>query len=170
MYYNFIERVIWVATYKLSCFVMVIMYLLFVDIDQSHIWHRTALFICFMFLPQELLIIFCWYWLTWIASTQLMFRLDSWEAASLDSEQKEGAPCSTSRPRCDWFDGWMWTSRCNNMSISVLHCLALSHHCVRSEPTASLLCVQAICSQKKQDSKKKRSMCFLSLSTCPSTE
>lgn len=60
-------------------------------------------------------------------------RLDSCEAAIVDSNRAQGTPGSTSRPRCDCHDGWMWSSHCSNMSILVGHCLALSHRCVCSK-------------------------------------
>lgn len=61
-------------------------------------------------------------------------------------------------------DGWA-PAVCNNMSISVAHCLALSHDCVCSQSTASLLCVLPSCSQKeKKDSRReKRGACVSSL-------
>lgn len=73
------------------------------------------------------------------------------------------APGSISQPRFDWCDGWMWPSHCNNTSISVLHCLALSRRCV--------LCALAFCSQQKTRFIKREEHVFpLSLSTCPSSE
>lgn len=54
-------------------------------------------------------------------------------AAIVDSNRAQGTPGSTSRPRCDCHDGWMWSSHRSNMSILVAHCLALSHRCVCSK-------------------------------------
>lgn len=66
--------------------------------------------------------------------------------------------------RCD---GLKRTSHCNNMSILVPYCLALSHHCVCSKSTGSLLCVRY-----PLLTKEKGGMCFpsLSRSMCPSTD
>lgn len=51
----------------------------------------------------------------------------------MDSNRAQGTPGSTSRPRCDCHDGWMWSSHYSNMSILVGHCLALSHRCACSK-------------------------------------
>ena len=148
-YCNFMLRVSWVATSRWSSCVRAIRCSLFVNrLTKAILVKEQLSFILCFFFPQDMFIIFCRYSL----NTGMMFRLDSWEAATLERDQEEGAPGSTSRPRCDWCDGWMWTSHCNNMSISVTHCLALSHHCVCSKSTGSLLCVLPFSSQKKKDS------------------
>lgn len=97
-------------------------------------------------------------------------HLNSQEAATADSDQEEGTPGSTSRPRCDGCDGWMWppvAMICLFQSAIVWHSVITVYVTSNSQ---SPVCTALLLTKEKGFIGKKWDMCFLTLTTCPSTE
>lgn len=124
---------------------------------------------CFMFFPQELFFIFCRYSLT----ARPMFGHDSWEAATLDSDQEEGLQAALVDPDVTGvMDGCgpAVATTCLFQSPIVWHSVITVY--VASQQPVSCVYYPLLTKEKGFIEKKKGGgrMCFLFLSTWTSTK